>query len=122
MRAIVTEERRRSRAKGGSPFGASPFWATALPNFLSVFPIRPENSASRRRKIDWPECSLNKGLVSKGQTLEFWVISQDPTLDAWSLRPLNHRPIFRAWGASVAPVVILKILKIKPQRNPVGHT
>ncbi len=65
MRAIVTEERRRSRAKGGSPFGASPFWATALPNFLSVFPIRPENSASRRRKIDWPECSLNKGLVSK---------------------------------------------------------
>ena len=68
MRAIVTEEQRRSRAKGGSPFGAGRFCAaSSVARQLRIPDTRLPRSLSPH-KIARPECSLNQGRVSKGTT------------------------------------------------------
>ncbi len=64
MRAIVTEEQRRSRAKGGSPEGAGRFCAAnCVARQLHTPGMRHPRSLSPH-KIARPECSLNQGRVS----------------------------------------------------------
>jgi hypothetical protein len=64
MRAIVTEEQRRSRAKGGSPFGAGRFCeASGVARQLHIPDMRHPRSLSPH-KIARSECSLNQGPVS----------------------------------------------------------
>ena len=69
MRAIVTEEQRRSRAKGGSPFGAGRFCAASgVARQLHTPGMRLPRSLSPH-KIARPECNLNQGRVSKAGSI-----------------------------------------------------
>ena len=64
MRAIVTEEQRRSRAKGGSPFGAGRFCAASgVARQLHIPDMRLPRSLSPHR-IARPKCILFMGRVS----------------------------------------------------------